>query len=509
MRAARPAAGAEPVNDWLNYVFEAAAFVPHGYCLLWRPDLVAMHAVSDAVIAGSYFSIPISIAMVVRGRQDLSLTQQRVGGLFIAFIIACGLTHVGNAATLWFPYYGALGIVKSVTAIVSLATAVILMPIVPRLIAMPSRAELEATNARLAREVEAHRATTAELLRVKAELEDRVAERTAEVARNAEQVALIADAVPAAIGYVDEGETYRFANAGYRTLLGVDPEAVRGERMATVLGPEAYAAARPAIQRALAGEPADAELRRRVGDAEREFAAAYRPHLVGGRSVGFFALLVDVTERKRTEERLRLLILELNHRVKNVMAVTQAVVSQTLRGPGPVKEARDALRGRLHALGAAIDALNQTDWRGADLAELARANLTALDGRVEFDGPALTVGPRAAQTLSLLLYELASNAAKHGLLAAAEGRARLSWRAEGERFRLEWRETGGAAPEGEPRHGFGLSLLGRVAPRELGGRASWRFEDGFRYELDAPLAALTGLQGYNVFPSGEALPSVA
>ena len=124
--------------DWL---FNPSGLTPHGFCLSWAPGLVAMHAISDAVIGLAYFSIPLAIAAFVRKRPDIKYGW--VAYLFVAFILACGTTHLMAILTLWAPAYGIEGLIKLVTAILSIATAAILWPMLPKAIALPSAAELE------------------------------------------------------------------------------------------------------------------------------------------------------------------------------------------------------------------------------------------------------------------------------------------------------------------------------------------------------------------------------
>lgn len=98
------------MQDAIAYLLGSAAFVPHGFCLLWRPDLVWMHAVSDLLIALAYFSIPLALTQFVRRRRDLRF--KWIFWMFAGFITACGLTHVAGLVTLWHPYYGAEGLIK-------------------------------------------------------------------------------------------------------------------------------------------------------------------------------------------------------------------------------------------------------------------------------------------------------------------------------------------------------------------------------------------------------------
>jgi signal transduction histidine kinase/CheY-like chemotaxis protein len=125
---------------FLERLLDSSMFSPHGICLLWEPELIWLHVVSDAVIAASYFSIPFALAIVVSKRRDFQFGW--IGWSFAAFIMACGLTHIFSIYTLWVPVYGIEGIVKAITAIASIVTAVVLWPLIPKIIAIPSSAQL-------------------------------------------------------------------------------------------------------------------------------------------------------------------------------------------------------------------------------------------------------------------------------------------------------------------------------------------------------------------------------
>ncbi len=127
--------------SFLDWLLNPTGLTPHGFCLSWSPGLVAMHAVSDVIIGLAYFSIPLAIAAFVRRRPDIKYGW--VAYLFVAFILACGATHFLAILTLWVPAYGIEGIIKAVTAVLSIATAVILWPLIPKAAALPSAAELE------------------------------------------------------------------------------------------------------------------------------------------------------------------------------------------------------------------------------------------------------------------------------------------------------------------------------------------------------------------------------
>ncbi|NJL86211.1 MAG: HAMP domain-containing histidine kinase [Leptolyngbyaceae cyanobacterium SM1_1_3] len=137
------------------------AYIPHGHCYLWQTRLVGLHIVSDLLIALSYFSIPLALVYFARKRQDLPFKE--VFALFGAFIVFCGATHLMAIWTLWHPDYWQSGLLKAATALVSLTTAVVLVPIVPRALALPSPEELAAVNAALAEEIGQHQAEEQQL----------------------------------------------------------------------------------------------------------------------------------------------------------------------------------------------------------------------------------------------------------------------------------------------------------------------------------------------------------
>jgi signal transduction histidine kinase len=137
--------------EFLRELFDTAGLTAHGFCLAWQPELMAVHVISDALIAVSYYSIPICLALLVLNRSDLAFRQ--TFWMFVAFILACGTTHLMAILTLWEPDYAAEGTIKALTAIFSVMTAIQLWPMLPKLIALPSQSALTHANERLQREV--------------------------------------------------------------------------------------------------------------------------------------------------------------------------------------------------------------------------------------------------------------------------------------------------------------------------------------------------------------------
>jgi two-component sensor histidine kinase len=198
--------------------------------------------------------------------------------------------------------------------------------------------------------------------------------------------------------------------------------------------------------------------------------------------------------RLQAEARQRMLNHELSHRMKNTMAMVQAIASQTLRNV-PDKAPVQAFSERLLALSIAHDVLLQRNWIAADVGSVVESTIgTFADiGRFDISGTRVILGSRATLSLSLLLHELTTNALKHGALSNAAGRVQLNWqsidRQEDPRFRLQWREIGGPEVVPPTRKGFGSRLL-RMGVGGTGGAQLHYDPSGFAADFDAPLADL-------------------
>jgi len=233
------------------------------------------------------------------------------------------------------------------------------------------------------------------------------------------------------------------------------------------------------------GEPYSIEKRYLRPDGSHVWALTNVTRLLddAGRVSGFFSVTTDVGERKEQERIRAWLLAELNHRVKNNLATVQALAHQTRATTSSVDEFERVFNARLMALSRAHNLLMRETWTSAPLADLVGATLApyGFDGpeRVASEGPDVRLAPTAAVTFSLALHELATNAAKFGALSRPEGRVSVTWSVEDlagrTGVRIAWREAGGPPVEAPQRRGFGLRLIERGAPGELGGEARLEF----------------------------------
>jgi two-component sensor histidine kinase len=184
-------------------------------------------------------------------------------------------------------------------------------------------------------------------------------------------------------------------------------------------------------------------------------------------------------------------LLELRHRIKNLLGIVQAVANQTLRSGRSIDEARKALDGRLAAMGQAVDMLLQTGWTAAPLAELIDRGLVHAGGRIVAEGPDLVLNADAVMALTLVFHELESNSIKYGALSADAGKVAIFWTVAGERLELEWVEREGPACAPPSRQGFGSRMIAKLVGGRFRGAAETEYRsDGLRWRLSAPLAGL-------------------
>lgn len=208
-------------------------------------------------------------------------------------------------------------------------------------------------------------------------------------------------------------------------------------------------------------------------------------------------LFQDVTERMHAEQRQKLLLSELNHRVKNNLAIVQTLAAQTFQSAA-CKAALATFEARLTALSTAHDVLTRESWNGADVGDVVRGTLAAwtsgADPRVRIEGEGLRLRPTAAQALTLALHELATNASKYGALSNALGQVEVRWRVtpgRHGRLQMTWHERGGPPVQPPARRGFGSWLIETGLAQDLGGKVELAFEpQGVTCRIEAPVAEI-------------------
>lgn len=293
-------------------------------------------------------------------------------------------------------------------------------------------------------------------------------------------------------------------NPGAQHILGFEADDILGKPADIIFTPEDRNEGRPAIEMCGAAENTRARDERwhTRKDGSRFWAAGMMMPLLSpdGELRGFLKILRDQTERYKAEERRKLLLRELDHRVKNTLATVQSVAAQTLRHTDSLTDFREYFDARLMALARSHDMLSRSGWEGAPLRDVIERTLEPYTqdggaGRVSVNGAPVRLVPNAAVTLNLALHELATNAAKYGALSAPDGHVEVAWTL-GRRARdnvplvdIVWRERGGPPVRPPTRRGFGSRLLERALPREFGGEVTLDFApEGVECCIRLPLA---------------------
>ena len=337
--------------EFLRAVFSPNDFMPHGYCYLWNTPLVWLHVISDSLIALAYFSIPITLVYFIRKRRDLPFNWMFV--CFGVFILACGATHAMEVWTLWRATYWLSGAVKALTAFVSVPTAVLLVRLVPKALALPSPEELR-------REIAERKRAQEALNNAKMELEVRVQERTAELSEaNAELVVEIAqrklteeelrrteERFRLLVETVQDYAIYMLDPAGIVTSWNVGAEHIKGYRTEEIIGQhfsrffsaEDVERGEPQMELEVAVEQSrfSSEVWRVRKDGSRFWASVVITalHDQQGKLVGFSKITRDLTERKQTEQALQNATAELAHMARvTTMGELAASIAHEINQP--------------------------------------------------------------------------------------------------------------------------------------------------------------------------------
>lgn len=568
--------------------------------------LLGLHAVSDLVIAVSFLLIPAAIFVFLRRRRDLPKNGVLIASLFMAFIVAGALVHLVEFLAIWVPGLGVKAWLNAVTAAAALATAIVIWPQIPKLLALPSPRDLSKANLALAQSNASLETTIAwrthELERANQRFEQALSRSNITVYTQDKdfrytwihnprlgltQEAMIGhrveDFLPdgaelesyapkrraletgqtvsatVSMPTEDEGRLYfdltvsptldqqgridgilctavdvtekrlfevrlaamavqlgtssrRFEMALEKSAItvfeqdqdlhytyvynppgGTEPDDYLGRTDAEVFSEADQAILATAKHHVLAtGTRQQLELALQVGGERRYFDFTLDPKLdAGDEVIGIIGTALDRTEERADEQRMRLMMRELTHRSKNLLAVIQAMARKTASLSDDIDGFITDFSSRLRSMAAAHDLLVSESWQGADLADLIRTSvaqtINPAGEQVRIEGPSLLLSPDTAQNLGLAFHELATNASKYGALACENGRLGVHWTREDGEIRIVWEETGGPTVEKPSRSGFGRVLLERLVGATLNGAVELDFRpEGLRCEISFP-----------------------
>lgn len=355
----------------------------------------------------------------------------------------------------------------------------------------PPRPEESDAERSLRAEREAHEATRRELEEVNRKLEVCLAHHAGELELLEGR---FQNALHGARVYVfsqDRNFRYTFIS---RPIFGLELNDILGHTDEKVIPDPASAAVAAAKRAVLAkGEPRDMEFRVELNGGTCWFDIHIEPARgASGEVTGLNGAMVDITDRKENEAHLRLLMRELTHRSKNLLAVIQAMARQTARHARSTERFLQLFSARLQALARSHDLLVQESWYGASLYDLVRSQLGHYLDRekspVSVEGPLVQLKPEAAQSIGLALHELATNAAKYGALSRVRGRVRVTWdRLPDGSIELRWVESKGPKVSKPKRHGFGSMVIEHNLARAIDAKVDMNFaSDGLRTRIVVP-----------------------
>jgi PAS domain S-box-containing protein len=287
---------------------------------------------------------------------------------------------------------------------------------------------------------------------------------------------------------------FRFVSESYAAMLGRRPEDIVGKPIVDVIGEEALGAVLPHIEKVLRGNRVEYEINIAYrGIGPRIIRFIYTPDLnAHGDVIGWIASLLDVTDQKQAQERERTLLLEIEHRSNNLLAVVQAIAHRSLVGRKSLEEGKTAFASRLQALARANRQLTGSNWQGVELGEIVRLEMEPFAGRTRIAGVGVVLEPKQAQNFCLAVHELATNACKYGALSNAGGRVDVSWaikrNGNGRVLNFQWSEQGGPTASEPIQLGFGTTLLKATFP----GIALHYLPQGFSCEIELRLEQHAG-----------------
>jgi PAS domain S-box-containing protein len=439
--------------SWLG----SAGFMPHGHCYLWTPSLLWLYVTADLMIGAAYYSIPLALMYFVQKRRDLQFNWIFV--LFSLFIFACGTTHLISVWTIWQPVYWLDASVKAVTAGLSIVTAMLLWPLIPRALRIVSPQQLQTVITQLEYEVNERREAQAALAQLNATLEQRVSARTAELqasnlrlaseidahGRAEERFRRVVEFAPNAMLMTNQDGTIEMINAQTEKIFGYARAELLGQPI-ELLVPNRYRSHHPDLRADFHLEPGSRPMGEgrdlygvRKDGSEVPVEIALNP-IETQEGIKVLSAIVDISDRKQKEGRIQsalkekvTLLGEVHHRVKNNLQIVHSLLDlQSGQIADPA--VREMLQNSMHRI-QSMALIHQTLYQSEDFSQLDLGNvLTKLISNVESsyvtdpDRIKITVHTAAiglsitkAIPCGLIVNELITNALKYAYPGTSGG----------------------------------------------------------------------------------------
>jgi PAS domain S-box-containing protein len=445
-------------------------------------NTLTVRSAADLVIALGHIATLLGLIWLLKHCESVLRQHRVVVWLLGSFIFVGALSSLSGSLDFLYPATELRLLAKAVMVVLSVVALAAIWRWFPVLLDLPRPGQFAAENERLRSEA----AANVETMWQRASLLQKYKTALKE----------------SAVTVFTQDRNLRYTSIS-NAAFGHEIEQVIGRTDMEILPRESYETIvgmkRQVMQ---TGKPVDGEVSVGAGDETHWLDFHIEPLTdPSDHIVGLTCAMIDITERKASEDHLRLLMRELTHRSKNLLAVIQSIARQTARHSGSIESFLDQFAARTQALATSHDLLVQESWYGASLSELVRLQLGHyLDHRapdITMEGPSIVLKPEAAQGLGLALHELATNAAKHGALSTPSGRVTIEWRrlspTEGYGLELIWTERGGPPVTAPARRGFGSLVIEQNLARSLNADVDLTFApDGLRCRVRVPLEHIFG-----------------
>lgn len=503
-------------------LFNSDNFMPHGHCILWSPPLLWLYIISDAIIGLAYYSIPVALIYFTRKRRDLQFNWIFI--LFSLFIFACGTTHFFAIWTIWNPDYWLDAMLKAVTALVSLVTAVLLWPLIPKALRLPSPEKLQAAIQKMEKEVFERTQAETRLAQFNETLELRVAERTAELEQSnqrleaeidarkqaEERFKLVVEHAPSGMVMTSPQGVIEMMNLQTENIFGYSREELLGKPI-EMLVPQKYQENHPSLRHSFYQAPDPRAMGKgrdlfglRKDGTEVPLEVALNPISTDSGTV-VLAAIVDISDRKQREQHIQnalkektTLLSEVHHRVKNNLQLIHSLLDlQALQTDDPaVVEILENSKRRINSMSLIHQAFYQSnDLANIELSEVLRTlveniatsyNPTENPIALTIDADSVCLPITKAIPCGLIVNELVTNAMKYAFPDnnAGEIKVILNLDEKGQAC-LSVTDNGIGLPadlEFDNLSSLGMELVSVLA-EQIGGELTVQYSNPTRFEI--------------------------